>query len=221
MPTAPGEKGYCDHLAFQSRLRLATLYYDRERWSSAIVYFEQASKLRPDDVSTLEKLLTCYTQAGCREEARHTLRRLRKVRPDDPQLEFSELELTEVRDPADLEDLLEGYAQLRKEHPDDAQVVSRGADLLSQVGRLLEGLTDQLVARLVSMQEEVRRIGRRQIDWERVDEAVERLLREFRKLKRLTVRCHSLADRASQKENLQALLDRIDRKIAVCRDRLR
>lgn len=97
---------YLSHLAFEGASRLADHFSRKEKWGSAAHFLQRAHRIRPTDYETLERLFHMYTQLKRTDEARRILRRLREVRPNDPQAELFELEVRDVRKLDEIDSML-------------------------------------------------------------------------------------------------------------------
>jgi hypothetical protein len=62
----------------------------------------------------------------------------------------------------------------------------------------------------------VRRLPNYQINWPAVHDAMRDLVREFRKLRRITGKCYPLVTSDEHRRIIRELSDHIDRKIEVC-----
>src|SRR5262249_56640220 len=126
----------------------ADAYQRKDRWNSALPYLQRAHRLRPQDPETLERLFHLYTQVKRPEDARRTLRRLREMRPNDPQFELYELDLREVKTLEDIDRMLADIRKTMGKYPNDARVEERAVNMVGNViplmGRMCDQLTDQL-----------------------------------------------------------------------------
>src|SRR5581483_9558011 len=126
----PESKNYLSRLAFEGCNRLAALWTEKERWSTALSYGERALHLRPHDPDALERQFHLTIQAQRREDARRILERLRHANPDDPQHDVFALELIDTHDAAGIEHLVTETERVLKDYPEDSRVQTRGHLLL-------------------------------------------------------------------------------------------
>jgi tetratricopeptide (TPR) repeat protein len=213
---APDLPNYREGLAFEALVRLGELYSKREKWSAALPYVLRASRLRPQDPDTLEKLFHLYHQVRRPEDARRTLRKLREVRPNEPQYELYELDVREVRTLDDIDRMLGDVRRILAEHPNDMRVEERAVGLVGNVIPHIGRLCDQHSDRLARIVEQVRRLPSYQVNWPVVHDEMHRLNKEFQKLRRLTQKCLPLVTHAEHRRVVKELTDLIDSKIDVC-----
>src|SRR5439155_17492555 len=108
---------------------LADVFSRKDKWGAAAIFLQRAHRLRPSDYETLERLFHMYTQLKRTDDARKILRRLREVRPNDPQTELFELEVREVRKLDDVDTLMSDLKRIAQRFPNDPRVEERGAAL--------------------------------------------------------------------------------------------
>jgi tetratricopeptide (TPR) repeat protein len=217
LPTPPGFKSYTDQLAYESLNRLAGCFAERERWPSALRYVQRCANLRPQDSDTLERLFHLYNQAKRHDEARKTLRRLRELRPGEPQHDLYELDLVEVKNLNDIERLLIEIDRILKRHPSDARVEERAVSMVGGVIPMMGNLCDQLTEQMSKVIDQVRHLPNYQINWSAVHEVMRDLLKEFQRLRRITNKCMPLVSSDEHRRVVRELTEHIDRKIEVCR----
>jgi tetratricopeptide (TPR) repeat protein len=217
VPAPPDRARYPEILAFESLLRLARRYGDKEKWSSALSYMQRAQQLRGDDPDVLEQLFHLYTQAKRPQEARRILEQLRRLRPEEPQYDLYELDLVEVKGLNDIERLLSDIERIRGRHPDDGRVNERAFSMVRNVIPLMGNLCDQLTDQMSKVIDQVRNLPNYQINWSAVREVMRDLLREFQKLRRITGKCLPLVNEEEYKRIVRDLADHIDKKMEACR----
>jgi tetratricopeptide (TPR) repeat protein len=217
LPAPRDVPSYRDALAFESLHRLATRYSEKEKWNSALGYVQRASRLRPDDPDTMERLFHLYNHAKRPEDARKVLAHLRRVRPKDPQLDLYELDLIEVKNLNDIERLLMDIDAILKQHPGDARVEERAVSMVGNVIPLMGNLCDQLTDQMSKVIDQVRHLPNYQINWSAVREVMRDLLKEFQKLRRITGKCLPLVTSDEHKRIIRDLADHIDKKMEACR----
>jgi len=217
LPAPPGQEDYVARLAYESINRLAGNFADRERWPSALRYVQRCANLRPSDPETLERLFHLYNQAKRPEEARKTLRRLRELRPGEPQHDLYELDLAEVKNLGDIERMLTEIDRVRKRHPGDTRVEERAVSMVGNVVPMMGNLCDQLTDQMSKVIDQVRNLPNYQINWSAVHEVMRDLVKEFQRLRRITHKCLPLVTGDEHRRIVRELAEHIDRKIEVCR----
>ena len=217
LPAPPHHKGYIEQLAYESLNRLASNFAERERWPSALRYVKRCADMRPNDPDTVERLFHLYTQAKRPEEARKTLRRLRELRPGEPQHDLYELDLSEVKNLSDMERMLTEIDRIRKRHPGDARVEERAVSMVGNVIPMMGNLCDQLTDQMSKVVDQVRNLPNYQINWSAVHEVMRDLIKEFQRLRRITNKCLPLVTSDEHRRIIRELTEHIDRKIEVCR----
>jgi Flp pilus assembly protein TadD len=216
LPYPPGQVGYPQRLAFEGLMRLAGLYAEKEKWHSALPLVQRAAQMRPQDTEVLERLFQLYGQLKRPDEARRTLRRLRELKPNEPQYDLYELDLIEAKSLKDIERILSEIERIRARYPNDARVEERAVRMVGNVVPLMSNLCDQLTEQMSKIIDQVRRLPNYQINWPAVHEAMRDLVREFRKLRRITGKCYPLVTSDEHRRIIRELSDHIDRKIEVC-----
>jgi Flp pilus assembly protein TadD len=212
----PPQPNYLDALTFEGLLRLADNYSKKEKWTSALTYLQRAHRLRPNDADTLERLFHMYTQVQRPDEARRALKRLREVRPNDPQFDLYELEVRDLRTVEDVDRLLGDLRRTLGRYSNDMRVEERAATLAAGVIPRMERMCDQLTNQLNKILDQMRRLPSYQINWPAVREVMRDLLDEFLRLRRVTNKCALLVSSEEQRRIIRDLNDYIDRKIALC-----
>ena len=217
LPAPPGQKTYIAQLAYESINRLAGQFAERERWPSALRYVQRCANMRPNDAETLERLFHLYNQAKRPDEARKTLRKLRELRPGEPQHDLYELDLVEVKNLSDIERMLTEIDRVLKRHPGDARVEERAVSMVGNVIPMMGNLCDQLTDQMSKVIDQVRSLPNYQINWSAVHEVMRDLLKEFQRLRRITNKCMPLVTNEEHRRIVRELTEHIDRKIEVCR----
>jgi tetratricopeptide (TPR) repeat protein len=215
-PALPGRADYAKCLAYEGFSRLSALLAEKRRWASALTYAQQAQRLRPDDPEPLERLFHLCNQAGRPDEARQVLHQLRQVRPGNPQFDFHELDLIDLRHLDGIERLVAGMDRLVERYPNDVGVEDQ---VLIRVGNLipfLERHCDQLTGQLNQVRERISRLPSYQVDWSAVQGVVRGVRAEFQKLRRISQRCWTLARDKEQRRSLREMNDYIDHKLKQC-----
>jgi Flp pilus assembly protein TadD len=217
VPAPADISNYVEALAFEGLHRLAGRYGEKEKWVLALGYIQRAERLRPNDPDTMERLFHLYNQAKRPQEARRTLESLRRMRPNDPQLELYELDLVEVKGLNDIERLLSEIDRILKRYPNDPRVEERAVSMVGNVIPLMGNLCDQLTDQMSKVIDQVRHLPNYQINWSAVREVMRDLLKEFQKLRRITGKCLPLVTSDEHKRIVRDLADHIDKKMEVCR----
>lgn len=217
LPAPSDIPDYKDSLAYESLSRLASRYSEKERWHQALGYVQRASRLRPNCPDTLERLFHLYNHNKQTGDARKTLEKLRRLRPDDPQIELYELDLIEVKNLNDIERLLMDIDAILKRHPAESRVEERAVGMVGNVIPLMGNLCDQLTDQMSKVIDQVRHLPNYQINWSAVREVMRDLLKEFQKLRRITGKCLPLVTSDEHKRIVRDLAEHIDKKMEACR----
>jgi tetratricopeptide (TPR) repeat protein len=215
VPT-PAVPNYRETLAYEGLNRLADSFSKKERWNTALTYLQRACRLRPQDSDALERLFHMYNQVKRPEDARKTLKRLRELRPNDPQLELYELDLREVKTLDDIEHMLSDIRKSLNKYPNDMRVEEKAVGLVGNVIPLIGRMCDQYTDQLNKVVEQVRRLPNYQINWNAVHDVMRDLQREFQKLRRIASKCMGLVTSEEHRRIVRELTAHIDRKIEVC-----
>lgn len=215
VPT-PNLPNYREALAYEGLNRLADSFSKKERWNTALTYLQRACRLRPQDTDALERLFHMYNQVKRPEDARRTLKRLREMRPNDPQLELYELDLREVKTLDDIEHMLSDIRKALNKYPNDMRVEDKAVGLVANVIPLIGRMCEQYTEQLNRVVDQVRRLPNYQINWTAVHDVMRDLQREFQKLRRIAGKCMSLVTSEEHRRVVRELTEHIDRKIEVC-----
>jgi tetratricopeptide (TPR) repeat protein len=213
---APSLSNYRDCLAYEGLNRLADAFSKKERWNTALTYLQRASRMRPNDFDALERLYHMYNQVKRPEDARRTLKKLRELRPNDPQMELYELDLREVKTLEDIERMLSDIRKSLSKYPNDVRVEEKAVSLVGNVIPLIGRMCDQYTDQLGRVMDQVRRLPNYQINWSAVHEVMRDLQREFLKLRRIANKCLGLVTSDEHRRIIRELMEHIDRKIEVC-----
>lgn len=213
---APKLPDYLAALRFECVNRLAEVYSKKEKWNSAVSYLEKAHRLRPSDADVLERLYHLYSQLKRPDEARRALRRLRDVRPNDPQFDLYELDLRDVKSLDDIERMLADIRKVLNRHPGDLRVEERAVGMVGNVIPLMSRTCDRLTDQLNKIVDQMRRLPSYQVNWPAVREVMRDLEDEFLKLRRITNKCLQLVANEEHRRTIRELAEHIDRKIDLC-----
>lgn len=208
-----------DHLsilAFECVHRLADQAQKLERWQEALDLLQRAHRLRPTDYDTLEKLFNIYTQQRRPDEARKILRRLREVRPNDPQVELFELDVREVRSVEEIEPILQDLRRIAQKFPGDLRVDERTRSILYQLIPSMERFAEQFNAQVKKVVDQMRKLPSYQVNWPVVRDVMKDLEENYSQLRRAGQRMMTLALAEDQRRDLQRLITHCDRKIDQC-----
>jgi tetratricopeptide (TPR) repeat protein len=215
VPT-PALPNYRETLRYESLNRLADAFSKKERWNTALTYLNKACQLRPNDTDALERLFHMYNQVKRPEDARRTLKRLRELRPSDPQLELYEIDLREVKTLEDIERMLADIRKTLNKYPNDVRVEEKAVSLVGNVIPLIGRMYDQYSEQLNRVMDQVRRLPNYQVNWHAVHDVMRDLQRELQKLRRIANKCLGLVTSDEHRRIIKELIEHIDKKIEVC-----
>ncbi len=207
---------YQESLAFESLNRLAEVFSKKESWNNALSYLQRACRLRPGEFDALERLFHMYNQMKRPDDARRTLGRLRKLRPNDPQMDLYELDLREVKTLEDIERMLTDIRKTLSKYPNDLRVEEKAVAMVANVIPLIGRMSDQYTDQLGRIMEQVRRLPNYQISWSAVHDVMRDLQREFQKLRRIANKCLAIVTSEEHKRIVRDMLEHVDKKIEVC-----
>ena len=207
---------YLANLAFEGASRLADLFSRKDKWGSAAHFLQRAHRIRPTDYETLERLFHMYTQLKRNDEARKILRRLREVRPNDPQAELFELEVREVRKLDEVDALLSDLRRIAQRFPNDARVEERGAALVHNVVPTLDRIADQYAGQVNKVVDQMRRLPSYQINWPTVRDIMRDMEDKYLFLRRVAQKCLAHVTSDDVRRELHRLISHCDRKIDQC-----
>jgi tetratricopeptide (TPR) repeat protein len=207
---------YLPILAFEGASRLADLFSRKDKWGSAASFLQRAHRIRPTDYETLERLFHMYTQLKRNEEARKILRRLREVRPNDPQAELFELEVREARKLDDIDSLLSDLRRIAQRFPNDSRVEERGAALVHSMVPNLERIADQYAGQVNKVVDQMRRLPSYQINWPTVRDIMHDMEDKYLFLRRVAQKCLAHVTSDDVRRELHRLISHCDRKIDQC-----
>jgi len=213
---APPLANYRDSLAYEGLNRLADVFSKKDRWSIALTYLQRACRIKPSDFETLERLYHMYNQVKRPEDARRTLKRLRELRPNDPQMELYELDLREIKTLEDIERMLADIRKTVNKHSNDLRVEEKAVAIVGNIIPLIQRMFDQYANQLSRVMEQVRRLPNYQINWPTVHEVMGDLQSELQKLRRIANKCLSLVTSEEHRRVIRELMADIDRKTEVC-----
>ncbi len=207
---------YLPNLGFEGASRLADQFSRKEKWGSAAHFLQRAHRIRPTDYETLERLFHMYTQLKRTDEARKVLRRLREVRPNDPQGELFELEVREVRKLDDVDALLSDLRRVAQRFPNDARVEERGSAIVNNVMPILERIADQYSGQVNKVVDQMRRLPSYQINWPTVRDIMRNMEDKYLFLRRVAQKCLAHVTSDEVRRELHRLISHCDRKIDQC-----
>jgi hypothetical protein len=164
----------------------------------------------------VERLFHLYNQVKRPEDARRTLRRLRALKPNDPQFDLYELDVRETRTLEDLDRMLTDIRRILAKYPNDMRVEEKATSMVTNFIPLIGRLLDQLGGQLNKLVDQVRRLPNYQINWPAVHDVVRDLLHDFQKLRRVIGKCQTLVTTEEHKRMLREYSEQIDRKVEVC-----
>ncbi len=207
---------YLPNLAFEGASRLADHFSRKEKWGSAAHFLNRAHRIRPTDYETLERLFHMYTQLKRTDEARKILRRLRDVRPNDPQAELFELEVREVRKLDEIDALVSDLRRIAQRFPNDARVEERGATIVHNILPQLERIADQYAGQVNKVVDQMRRLPSYQINWPTVRDIMRDMEDKYLFLRRVAQKCLAHVTSDEVRRELHRLISHCDRKIDQC-----
>ena len=216
LPAPAGQPDYPERLAYEGLSRMVGVYADKEKWQTALGYAQRALRLRPDDPDTMERVFHLHTQLKRPDEARRILRRLRELRPGEPQYDLYEIDLIEIKNIRDMERVLSEIDQVRQRHPGDARVEEKAVRMVGNVIPWISQQCDHYTEQMSKIIDQVRHLPNYQINWPAVHDAMRDLAREFRKLRRVAGKCLPLVSSDEHRRIINDLTAHIDRKIEVC-----
>ncbi len=105
----------------QKRVMLGNIYFDAQKWTEAIPWYEQAVKLDPNDTDVLVDLGVCYRNSGHPDEALSMFKKALALDPNKKQAMYNEVVVYafDKKDPVQARAIM---AKLQKAYPDDAMV---------------------------------------------------------------------------------------------------
>ncbi len=218
IPTPPDVTRYVQSLEYETLIHLANTFSAKEKWPTVLNYLNRASRMRPDDPDLMERMFHVYVTSKQPNRARKVLDDLRRVRPNDPQLDLYELDLVEVKSLSDIERLLTEIEHVMRRYPDDHRVNERAVSMVGNVIPLMGNLCDQLTDQLSKVMNQVGNLPRFQVDWSALREILRDLMKEFQKLRRITNKCMPLVSSDEHKRIVRDLMEHIDKKIDACRE---
>ncbi len=216
VPTPAEPPNYLEMLAFSGVSRLSDLYSRYEKWSKSLGFLQRACRLRPKDVDSHERLFQLYVQLRRPEEARRILRKLREIRPGDPQFDLYELDLRDIRTLEDIDRILNDIKRVIHQHPGDIRVEDRAVTMVANCIPLIGRKCDQLSDKLGHIVDQVRRLPNYQINWPIVHDEMHFLRNEFQKLRKLSSKCLALVNNEETRQVIRDMNQHIDSKIEIC-----
>jgi Flp pilus assembly protein TadD len=207
---------HADEVRFEILTRLGSRHAETGDEAGALVYFESALELRPNDVDLLERLFHVHARARRPERARQLLDQLRSLKPHEPLYDCYELDLAEFRSLSDIDHLLGAIDRLCQRYPRNSRVEEYSAQKLGDVASSLRVRFTELSERLSKVVSQLRRLPRYQIDWRGVRDVTGDLRRELQKLRRILRRCLDLTAAEERQRGLRTLGEQIDRKLRLC-----
>src|SRR5438105_11332491 len=218
IPTPPDVPRYTQSLEYETLIHLANIFQAKEKWTTVLNYLNRATRIKPDDPDLMERMFHVYVASKQPNRARKLLDDIRRLRPNDPQLDLYELDLVEVKSLSDIERLLTEIEHILRRYPDDHRVNERAVSMVGNVIPLMGNLCDQLTDQLSKVMNQVSNLPRFQVDWSALREILRDLMKEFQKLRRITGKCLPLVTTDEHKRIVRDLMDHIDKKIDACRE---
>src|SRR5262249_50022341 len=216
VPAPAGQPDYAERLAYDGLSRMMGLHADKEKWQTALGYAQRALRLRPEDPDTMERVFHIQTQLKRPDEARRILRRLRELRPGEPQYDLYEIDLIEIKNIRDMERVLSEIDQVPHRYPGDARVEEKAVRMVGNVIPWISQQADHYTEQLSRIIDQVRHLPNYQINWPAVHDAMRAVAGEFRKLRGVASRCLPLVTSEEHRRIINDLTAHIDKKIEVC-----
>jgi tetratricopeptide (TPR) repeat protein len=207
---------FLPRLAFEGMSRLGDLFTKKEKWTAALGFLQRAHRIRPGDNETLERLFHLYSQLKKPDEAKRILRRLREVRPNDPQVDLFELDVRDLRSPEDIDKTMGDIRRILQNHPGDMRVEERSSAMINNLVPSLERLGEQYTHQINKVIDQMRRLPSYQINWPVVRNVMRELEDKFFQLRRVAQKCLSLLTSADLRRDVGSLITHCDRKIDQC-----
>ncbi len=207
---------YLTKLAFEGMSRLGDLFTKKEKWTTALGFLQRAHRIRAGDSDTLERLFHLYSQLKKPDEAKRILRRLREVRPNDPQVDLFELDVRDIRSPDDIEQTFTDIRRILQKHAGDMRVEERAGAMIANLVPALERLGDQYHHQLTKVIEQMRRLPSYQINWPVVRNVMRDLEDKFVQLRRAAQKCLALLTSEELRRDINTLITLCDRKLDQC-----
>jgi tetratricopeptide (TPR) repeat protein len=218
IPTPPDVPRYTQALEYETLIHLANVFQATEKWTTVLNYLNRAARIKPEDPDLMERMFHVYVASKQPNRARKLLDDIRRLRPNDPQLDLYELDLVEVKNLSDIERLLTEIEHILRRYPDDHRVNERAVNMVGNVIPLMGNLCDQLTDQLSKVMNQVSNLPRFQVDWSALREILRDLMKEFQKLRRITGKCLPLVTSDEHKRIVRDLMEHIDKKIDACRE---
>jgi len=213
---APNLPNYHQVVAFEALIRLADNASKKEKWTYVLSCLQRALRLRPDDFDTLERVFHLCSQLKKTDEAKKALRRMRELRPSEPQFELLEFDLRDVRTVDDIDRLLGDVRRVLNKHANDMRIGDRATVIVNSLVPVLRRMCDQLTEQLNKVADQVRRLPSYQINWRTVREVLRELQDEYLKVRRLVGKCSQAVSSEETRRTLKDITQLIDRKLEMC-----
>jgi tetratricopeptide (TPR) repeat protein len=214
LPRPPGFIDYHEQLRFHVLRYLGNQNYERERWTEALAFVEQALRLQPDNPDLAERLFLLQIQAGQRGEAGKTLQTMRQLKPNHPPFELFELDLIEVRTADDLENLIEAFGRVIERIHGEPGAQEKA---VLRVLPTLQYRADQLTRQMREIREDLRRLHEDSAGWYDALRDLRAIKRHLRRLRQIVRYCASLPIAEAQRRCLDEMNEDLERKIEYCR----
>lgn len=105
----------------EKRINLGNIYYDRQKFSEAAGFYEQALKIQPDNTDVIVDLGICYRNTDRPDEALKMFDRALAIQPEKKQALFNKA-VVYAFDKRDKPKAMEILAGLKAKYPDDPLV---------------------------------------------------------------------------------------------------
>ena len=208
--------GLMRRMLFHGLVRQVNRLCDREKWQAALPFAERHHRVQPDNVELLERLFQLYQHLYQAEAARWALTQLRTLKPGEPQYELYEIDLQPVGGIKDADGVLDEIDKVLARHPGNARVAERAQTMAVGLLTVLNRRCDQLSEELDRLLRKIKKEPKHQVDWEWVEDTAANLLNDFKRLRKVTLRCQSLIKTPDSRRLADDLLGRIQRKAEIC-----
>jgi tetratricopeptide (TPR) repeat protein len=119
---------YVEQFQYACLNRLADRCIEKKYWTDALGYAQRAHQERPKSVEPLEKLFHIYRRVDRTEDARWALDQLLKLKPDEIEYRFYEVDLLHVHDLAGAERLLREIHRVLGRSKTDSPIRAHAAE---------------------------------------------------------------------------------------------
>jgi len=211
---------YYDTLACEGRLHVAELFSVEKKWNQAAKHFEKAHQVRPDNGDIMVKLFYSYRNGKNSNKARQTYKKLTKKYPKNLGYQILEVDLllSEASSLRDFERAFKKLVQLKRQHPKDPEILSKGEALVIEFVPSIAEVSDKLSASLREVVTTIQRIKQdpnMTIDSYKLKQIYNDLKNDYQTLKNMVDQCFEFVDSKDGKKMLRDLREHINSKISL------